>query len=296
MQSLALNPEQLRSQLIWANEREVERDFLQHQVGVARESPAWFIRTGSLSWQAEHDTLTGNPGDWVFPGQDPGEVQFSPGSRIISIRFLLLHADGRLLFPGQSIHRCSGQDFPGLEQSALRLLTVLAPWQQQGTLMLGRHRIPLPENLEIESAFQGFLAQYCRFQLEQGEHPQPAGQEDQRVQQALQELTLRDMRLPFSEAELGKQVGLGPRQLRRLFEQETGQSPFQHYDHRRQELARHSLRESRAPLKELAYDLGFSSPAHFSNWFRNRCGVSPGQYRKRGLAPKRREPPYPPEA
>ena len=101
------------------------------------------------------------------------------------------------------------------------------------------------------------------------------------MQDALQQLSRWDMQEPFSEETLASAVGLGPVQLRRLFEKVTGHSPFQHYDQRRMHLATHSLKESQLPMKELAFDLGFSSPAHFSNWFRSRRGIPPGAYRKR---------------
>ena len=60
---------------------------------------------------------------------------------------------------------------------------------------------------------------------------------------------------------------------------EVDQFGVQMHVHRRLELARHMLRETRLPLKEIAFELGFSSPAHFSNWFRGRLQTTPTAFR-----------------
>ena len=41
------------------------------------------------------------------------------------------------------------------------------------------------------------------------------------------------------------------------------------------------LREENSTIAEVAYSLGFSSPAYFSRCFKNQFGITPQQYRKK---------------
>lgn len=278
--SFPFNPEQLRTRLIWANERSVEPEYVQQTYEPLLESRVWYLKEGSVLCRTATESMDVPAGRWVFLGHTPTEIRFSPGSRIVSISFHLLTADGRALFPDLSPYLCPESATEILRDATNVILENLEPWKEQGTLLLGRHRIDLIDNLAIEAAFYHFLSHYCRLLLETGAEPLELHQMDERVHQAVQLLTAWDMRIPFSEEALAASVHLGPAQLRRLFEKAMGRSPFQYYDRHRWELADHSLREGQLPMKELAYELGFSSPAHFSNWFRNRAGMSPGAYRK----------------
>jgi AraC family transcriptional regulator, transcriptional activator of pobA len=54
--------------------------------------------------------------------------------------------------------------------------------------------------------------------------------------------------------------------------------------------ARLRLRQSAAPIEQVAYSLGFRDPAYFSRFFRRLTGVAPGAYRKAArVSPPREE-------
>jgi AraC family transcriptional activator of pobA len=42
------------------------------------------------------------------------------------------------------------------------------------------------------------------------------------------------------------------------------------------------LQNSSAPIKEIAYLLGFAESTHFSNYFKKHTDLSPALFRKRG--------------
>ena len=51
-------------------------------------------------------------------------------------------------------------------------------------------------------------------------------------------------------------------------------------DVRRLDEARSLLLHTNLPIKRIAYSLGFSSPFHFANRFRLRCGQTPTGFRR----------------
>jgi len=76
-----------------------------------------------------------------------------------------------------------------------------------------------------------------------------------------------------------KAIGLGARQIHRLFIDVTGVSCHQYIMDRRLEIARSKLQSDPSlSIKEVAYASGFASPAHFSSRFKSTFGVSPNEY------------------
>lgn len=83
-----------------------------------------------------------------------------------------------------------------------------------------------------------------------------------------------------SETRLAAEVGLSAGHLEQLFVREMGTTPRRLRErHRRDEAARR-VRHDDTSLKQLAWELGFGSPSHFSNWFRRVFGMSPRAWRR----------------
>ncbi|MFI8481456.1 transcriptional regulator FeaR [Pseudomonas sp. NPDC078700] len=81
---------------------------------------------------------------------------------------------------------------------------------------------------------------------------------------------------------LAREVGVSVRGLYRLFSKK-GLVVAQYIKNRRLDFCAESLRHSTAEqkLSALGYAWGFSDSSYFSTAFKNRFGVSPGEYRKR---------------
>jgi AraC family transcriptional regulator of adaptative response / DNA-3-methyladenine glycosylase II len=84
---------------------------------------------------------------------------------------------------------------------------------------------------------------------------------------------------------LAGRLGLGERQLRRLFMQHLGASPITVAQTRRVLLAKQLIHETRLPMAEIAFAAGFSSIRRFNETFRHLFGRAPGTLR-RGSAPE----------
>ena len=74
-------------------------------------------------------------------------------------------------------------------------------------------------------------------------------------------------------------VGLSRRQLERLFMEKTKSSPAVVYTRVRLERAKHLLMQTRAPMIEIAVEVGFENASHFSRLFRQTYGQPPTKFR-----------------
>jgi AraC family transcriptional regulator, regulatory protein of adaptative response / DNA-3-methyladenine glycosylase II len=85
-----------------------------------------------------------------------------------------------------------------------------------------------------------------------------------------------------SVEELGERLGLGGRQLRRLFRQHLGASPIGVAQTRRILLAKQLIHETHLTMTEIAFASGFGSIRRFNETFRALFGRPPGALRRLG--------------
>jgi AraC family transcriptional regulator of adaptative response / DNA-3-methyladenine glycosylase II len=79
---------------------------------------------------------------------------------------------------------------------------------------------------------------------------------------------------------LAERLGVGERQLRRLFEQHLGASPIAVAQTRRVLFGKQLIRETRLPLSEIAHLAGFGSVRRFNETFRQLFGRPPSALRR----------------
>jgi AraC family transcriptional regulator len=84
----------------------------------------------------------------------------------------------------------------------------------------------------------------------------------------------------LSLADIAAQAQIRPSHFARAFKESTGLSPHQYILRRRIDRAIEMLENERSTLAGIAYDLGFSSQAHFATVFRKFTGTQPGNYRE----------------
>ncbi len=288
--TLKLDFYSLQLRLVWANSRVVEPRFLDGlALSSTSETVAWFIEAGAVEVSHGREVTRAGAGEWIFLRAAEGHQRFEPGSRVMSLRFQLLFRGGKPLFERPKNRVLAGERAAGLTAVARRLVTEFERVDAPGTIFVARERLGLVDNFRIEAAFMAWLGAYVETMLAEGEPAAAPGERDARVAKALQLIEDHRMRDKFSETELARRCGLSVNQLGRLFRKEQGMSPFQYYESRRLELARHALAESSLPVKEVSFELGFSSPPHFSNWFGEHAGESPRAWRakKRRVSDRR---------
>lgn len=79
---------------------------------------------------------------------------------------------------------------------------------------------------------------------------------------------------------LAERLGLGERQLRRLFQQHLGASPIAVAQTRRVLLAKQLIHETQLPMAEIAFAAGFGSIRRFNETFRTLYGRAPRDLRR----------------
>ncbi len=80
--------------------------------------------------------------------------------------------------------------------------------------------------------------------------------------------------------DISRKVGLSYSSLRKLFKEFTGVSPSLYQQDLRLQRAKEMLSSTDLSVKEIAYSLHFESSDYFSTKFKQKTGMSPGQFRK----------------
>ena len=103
-------------------------------------------------------------------------------------------------------------------------------------------------------------------------------QTDKRVEQVL-EYIHKNVADNLDLVALAASVQLSLSRFMHLFKTEIGMPPMEYILQQKVEKAKQSI-ETGTPIKEIAYDLSFSSPSYFSRVFKQYSGMSPSQYKK----------------
>ena len=81
-------------------------------------------------------------------------------------------------------------------------------------------------------------------------------------------------------AELAKLIGRSRSQVMRIFLHDWNTSPCQYIQRQRLDLAKQYLENTDAKISQIAEFVGFRDEFYFSNWFKEKTGVSPLFYRR----------------
>ncbi|HEY4788982.1 MAG TPA: helix-turn-helix transcriptional regulator, partial [Bacteroidales bacterium] len=74
-------------------------------------------------------------------------------------------------------------------------------------------------------------------------------------------------------------IHLSANYLGDLIKKETGKSPQEHIQLKLMDIAKERIFDTSKSVSEIAYELGFKHPQHFSRMFKNETGYTPNQYR-----------------
>ncbi|MDF2668952.1 MAG: two component transcriptional regulator, AraC family, partial [Paenibacillus sp.] len=89
----------------------------------------------------------------------------------------------------------------------------------------------------------------------------------------------------LSVAMISDGINLSPNHIGRLFKIITGVSPIDYINEYRVERAKRLLIDSNLKIFEISESVGFQTTHYFNKLFKNKAGVTPGDYRKIHTAP-----------
>jgi YesN/AraC family two-component response regulator len=64
-----------------------------------------------------------------------------------------------------------------------------------------------------------------------------------------------------------------------LLKKETGKSALEHIQLKLIDVAKEKIYDSSKSISDIAYELGFKYPQHFTRMFKKSVGMSPNEYR-----------------
>ena len=107
----------------------------------------------------------------------------------------------------------------------------------------------------------------------------PPAAMDARIRRAIA-LMREDLGRELDVGALARQTGLSRAHFFALFQQSTQVTPLVYANVLRFESAVRRLSQGDEPIGDVAHELGFSAPSHFSRFFRQHLGITPGDYRR----------------
>lgn len=99
------------------------------------------------------------------------------------------------------------------------------------------------------------------------------------LEQHFKDLSSGDTELLFQVQDFAREQNLNVSYFSQVIKSKTGKSISHWIAEKTIAQAKALLKHSQKTIKEIAYDLGFSETAHFSNFFKKHTGTSPTNYR-----------------
>ena len=85
--------------------------------------------------------------------------------------------------------------------------------------------------------------------------------------------------------EIAENLGVSYSLFRKTFKEYTGYAPAQYFQELKLRKAKELLAETNLPIKEISYELNFSSYEYFLSFFKKRVKLTPTEYRDSGRVP-----------
>lgn len=228
------------------------------------------VRRGGRRWAA-------GPGEWLLAGPEPFEQEFSAAARIVSVNFRLEWPSGESLVGRPMV--IGGGKCPELLRAGRALARLIHRRFPGAHVDLWGREAGLEEFWELQQAFSRWVLVYLRAVMAAGAEPVRLRGVDARVAAALRRLDRHAWTEGFDEAGLAAELGVSAGHLERVFSRAVGVTPRGYLQRQRLKAALDALADRAKPVKQVAYDLGFATAAHFSNWLKKATGRSPRAHR-----------------
>lgn len=239
---------------------------------------AWLVRAGEVSVTTGRHKAVARVGEWIVPSVGRHRCEFSRDAEILSLRFTAEWPDGRALIRPEAGVVLSGDGARRLERLAKRLERFATRCFTLADTGMEWKRADAAQYLALNRHFFGWLEIFVELMEAAGCRPSTPARSDERALRAAHVLNTLPLSEDWNAEWLAKEAGVSVAQLNRLFVAAFGTTPKAYHLERRKRAAAHLLREERAPVKQAAAALGFSSACYFTAWFRAHFGAPPRRW------------------
>ncbi|WP_225029699.1 AraC family transcriptional regulator [Xinfangfangia pollutisoli] len=225
----------------------------------------WFTKgQGRVTVAGVTRGYTANNGIFIPPGVMHG---FEVGPQVFGTA-VFFGRDSDVTLPSQPLHLRirevhAQQELNLLLDSILREMTSDTPAHDRAT----RH-------------YLGLMGVWIERQARKAEADQPRPDATRRLVARYTSLLERDFRSGHGVAEFAAALGVTPTHLTRCCKSACGRPASALLQDRRLFEARRLLSETKAPVRQIASDLGFTSAAYFTRAFQHLTGTSPTAFRR----------------
>lgn len=129
---------------------------------------------------------------------------------------------------------------------------------------------------------QSKVAELLMLQLEQLfqlDMSAPLKRKDRDTVYRVRELIEKNISQPLTIPELAVEVGINTTKLKQLFKQEFGNTIFGYLTEIRLDQAKRLLEEGELPIGDIAHQIGYKHPQHFTAAFKRKFGYTPSEIR-----------------
>jgi len=255
---------------------------------------AWLVRRGEVTVRSplHQPELKARAGQWLLLPGLPREHHMAEGTRLLSVRFELEQPSGAPWLQPGPVLRLQAARYPKLQTAVRRLMVATnrlwLPSAYHDQFYTPRRQAS-PEKqmrglMAWSAAFQHWLEVWLAAVLARGWKLNEGEEDSPLLGRVRAYLAERGFAKPLRLEEVAAACGISVSHLKRTYRDELGLSPARWWNQLRLEEARRRLREEGQTAKQVAYELGFNSPAHFSSWFRQHMTITPRRYQQRGGA------------
>jgi len=272
----------MRTNLLWVYSGAVSLEYqtVPLQVpGQPAHQVAWLVRQGRIAYEGEGRIWRARAGQWMFPVGN-GIARFSCDARLLSLRFQLEWPSQRAVIVLKKTLVTASEKIPRLARAAGHLVRTVRRVHGVADIRFRERLGDLDGHLRVRQAFDRWLLAYAEAMQVLGCSLETIEETEPRIELAARLVRDHPLDQPLREIDLAAQLGMSIRNLNRLYSRAFGHSPHADFETRRISRACTWLAESDRSAKDITYSLGFSSPSHFTRWFRRRSGFLPTAYRR----------------
>lgn len=127
-------------------------------------------------------------------------------------------------------------------------------------------------NIKVQEIFLSILSE-----SERSFEPNGISLKDQKLLLEVKNLMEQNIEKPLTIIELSRLVGMNDNKLKIFFKRYFGCTIFEYFQQYRMHKAKMYFEQKELTIKEIAYQLGYSNTANFSNAFKRFWGISPNE-------------------